>query len=93
MFVIRTKMSTFAACFLETRLFVAQFLRRTATSNEMNGQNKYTLKLRIYADFNHSVFGAVAGLSESMGRGLRIPLRNTETKKIVINIGRTRQLK
>ncbi len=31
------------------------------------------------ADFNHSTFGAVAGLSESMGRGLRFLYAHTDS--------------
>ena len=47
-------------------------------SDELQPQTRFNEQIQIHieaahhsADFNHSVFGAVAGLSENMGRGLR----------------------
>ena len=76
-----------------TRLFVAQFLSRTATSNEINEQIQMYIEAAHHsADFNHSTFGAVAGLAENMGRGLRflyafelvLSPQDLETKVITI---------
>ena len=39
------------------------------------------------ADFNHSTFGAVAGLSENMGRGLRFLYAHTDSASPDRNLG------
>ena len=61
-------------------LFVAQSLTRTATSNELYEQIQMYIGAALHsADFNHSTFGAVAGLCESMGRGLRFLYAHTDS--------------
>ena len=47
-------------------------------SHELRPRTRFNEQIQMYieaahhsADFNHSTFGAVAGLCESMGRGLR----------------------
>ena len=58
--------------FKETHLLLLDF------SDELRPQTRFYEHNQIHigaahhsADFNRSVFGAVAGLSENMGRGLR----------------------
>ena len=68
-------------------------------SDELQPQTRFNEQIQIHieaahhsADFNHSVFGAVAGLSENMGRGLRflyafelvLSPQDLETKVITI---------
>ncbi len=55
-------------------------------SDELQPQTRFNEQIQIHievahhsADFNHSVFGAVAGLSESMGRGLRFLYAHTDS--------------
>ena len=43
-------------------------------------QNQYYIEAALHsADFNHSSIGAVAGLSQSMGRGLRFLYAHTDS--------------
>ena len=64
-------MRTFATVFIRIRHFVAQFLSRTATSNEIIVSTIYILlKLRSKRRLLHKYIGAVAGLAENMA-GLR----------------------
>ena len=68
-------------------------------SDELRPRTRFSEQIQIHieaahhsADFNHSVFGAVAGLSENMGRGLRflyafelvLSPQDLETKVITI---------
>ena len=60
-----------------TQLTIAPFLLLNL-SHELRPRMRFYEQIQIHigaahhsADFNHSVFGAVAGLCESMGRGLR----------------------
>ena len=55
-------------------------------SDELQPQTRFNEQIQMYieaalhsADFNHSTFGAVAGLSESMGRGLRFLYAHTDS--------------
>ena len=55
-------------------------------SDELQPQTRFNGQIQIHieaahhsADFNHSVFGAVAGLSENMGRGLRFLYAHTDS--------------
>ena len=55
-------------------------------SDELQPLTRFNEQIQIHieaahhsADFNHSVFGAVAGLSESMGRGLRFLYAHTDS--------------
>ena len=55
-------------------------------SDELQPQTRFNEQIQIHieaahhsADFNHSVFGAVAGLSENMGRGLRFLYAHTDS--------------
>ena len=55
-------------------------------SDELQPQTRFNEQIQIHieaahhsADFNHSVFGAVAGLCESMGRGLRFLYAHTDS--------------
>ncbi len=55
-------------------------------SDELQPQTRFNEQIQIHieaahhsADFYHSVFGAVAGLSESMGRGLRFLYAHTDS--------------
>ena len=66
------KKRTFATVFFEYIFLLLNF------SAELQPQTRFNEQIQIHieaahhsADFNHSVFGAVAGLSENMGRGLR----------------------
>ena len=65
---------------LGTRLLLLNF------SDELQPQTRFNEQIQMYieaalhsADFNHSTFGAVAGLSESMGRGLRFLYAHTDS--------------
>ena len=66
------KKRTFAHVFSQHIFLLLNF------SDELQPQTRFNEQIQIHieaahhsADFNHSVFGAVAGLSENMGRGLR----------------------
>ena len=66
------KKCTFAHVLLQHYILLLNF------SDELQPQTRFNEQIQIHieaahhsADFNHSVFGAVAGLSENMGRGLR----------------------
>ena len=55
-------------------------------SDELQPQTRFNEQIQMYieaahhsADFNHSTFGAVAGLCESMERGLRFLYANTDS--------------
>ena len=55
-------------------------------SDEPRPRTRFNEQIQMYieaahysADFNHSTFGAVAGLSENMGRGLRFLYAHTDS--------------
>ena len=55
-------------------------------SHELRPRTRFNEQIQMYieaahhsADFNHSTFGAVAGLCESMGRGLRFLYAHTDS--------------
>jgi len=55
-------------------------------SDELRPRTRFNEQIQMYieaahhsADFNHSTFGAVAGLSENMGRGLRFLYAHTDS--------------
>lgn len=55
-------------------------------SHELRPRTRLSEQVQMYigaarhsADFNHSTFGAVAGLCESMGRGLRFLYAHTDS--------------
>ena len=59
------------ACFERGTIFIAQFLRRTTTSNEIYEQNQISNEATSERRrLHHRIFGAVVGLSENMA-GLR----------------------
>lgn len=57
-------------CLQKHTFLIAQFLRRTATSNEIQSKPYIPLKLCFRRRLHHRYIGAVAGLSENMA-GLR----------------------
>ncbi len=66
---------------LWTRIFLLLNL-----SHELRPRTRFNEQIQMYieaahysADFNHSTFGAVAGLCESMGRGLRFLYAHTDS--------------
>ena len=66
------KKCTFAAVFFEYIFLLLNFSDELQPQTRFNGQIQIHIEAAHHsADFNHSVFGAVAGLSENMGRGLR----------------------
>ena len=63
-------------------------------SDELQPQTRFNEQIQIHieaahhsADFNHSVFGAVAGLAENMGRGLRFLYAHTDSASPDRNLG------
>ena len=74
------KVRTFADVFSQRHHFILLNF-----SDELQPQTRFNEQIQIHieaahhsADFNHSVFGAVAGLSENMGRGLRFLYAHTD---------------
>ena len=74
------KVRTFAGVFLQ-HIFLLLNL-----SHELRPRTRFNEQIQMYieaahhsADFNHSTFGAVAGLCESMGRGLRFLYAHTDS--------------
>ena len=75
------KVRTFADVFSQRHYFILLNF-----SDELQPQTRFNEQIQIHieaahhsADFNHSVFGAVAGLSENMGRGLRFLYAHTDS--------------
>ena len=61
------------------QIYLLNFSDEPRPLTRFTSKTKYTLELCLGADFNHSVFGAVAGLSENMA-GLRF----SYTHKLVL---------
>ena len=75
------KIRTFAGVFSKRHHFLLLNL-----SHELRPRTRFNEQIQMYieaahhsADFNHSTFGAVAGLCESMGRGLRFLYAHTDS--------------
>ena len=75
------KVRTFADAFSQRHHFILlNFSDELQPQTRFNGQIQIHIEAAHHsADFNHSVFGAVAGLSENMGRGLRFLYAHTDS--------------
>jgi hypothetical protein len=78
---IQRKVVSLQRVSLEARIFLLLNF-----SAELRPRTRFNEQIQIHieaahhsADFNHSVFGAVAGLSENMGRGLRFLYAHTDS--------------
>ena len=66
------KKRTFAPVFFEYIFLLLNFSAELRPRTRLSEQIQYYIEAAHHsADFNHSSIGAVAGLAENMGRGLR----------------------